>query len=237
MSDYTDIKSSFLFRRLEEYQQEKLIACAKFLMDIWDAPHLINYYTEHGYYHSTRILSKIQSLPEFESKSADRLEGTDIYILLLAVIFHDIGMQCDLGVYTNVKKRVEVDFKVKFESEFKGEFTRENMIELRKFHHLVTSAWLKEAKKTNNSSEELHSILLSIDEEILSSVCIVCQYHSKIDIKQCPRNDMGTDKLRLLAALLRLGDELDIDKKRVNPVVPKSFYIPCDSSLYYYLHL
>ncbi|MCL2764512.1 MAG: hypothetical protein FWD40_04455 [Treponema sp.] len=232
--NHPELENSYLFKRLAEEHKQVLKSCASYVKDLWAEVRLVHHYTEHGYDHSIRILSRLQDLPEFKEKTTDILSDIDIFILLLSIFLHDIGMQCDFRKFPNVKQRAEDDFNIKFESVFNDDFTRENMIELRKHHHIVTSAWLFEAYK-NKTPDTLHSILRDIKPEIISNVRKVCQYHSKMNIKECPVDYLGI-KLRFLASLLRLGDELDIDEKRINSRTTEFFDIPDDSSLFWYLH-
>jgi hypothetical protein len=233
---YPELENSFLFLRLTEEHKQVLKCCARFLKDLWDEVCLIQHYTEHGYNHSVRILFRLQDLPEFKIKSADLLSEEEIFILLASIFLHDIGMQCDFRKLPNVKQKAEDEFGIQFESVFNhGSLTSENMIELRKYHHLVTSAWLFEEYK-NKTDNDLHSILRNIKPEIISSIRKACQYHSKMSIKECQVDYIGI-KLRFLSSLLRLCDELDIDEKRINSKTPDLFDIPDDSSFFWYLHM
>jgi len=231
---HPELENSYLFKRLSDEHKQVLESCASYLKDLWVEVRLIHHYTEHGYDHSVRILSRLQDLPEFKEKTTALLSDIDIFILLLSIFLHDIGMQCDFRMFPNVKQRAEDEFNIKFESVFKGDFTREYMIELRKYHHIVTSAWLLEAYK-NKTPDTLYSILREVKPEIIFSVRTVCLYHSKMNIKECPVDYLGI-KLRFLASLLRLGDELDIDERRINSRTTEFFDIPDDSSLFWYLH-
>jgi energy-coupling factor transporter ATP-binding protein EcfA2 len=231
---YSELENSFLFKRLPDEHKQVLKSCVDYLRDLWPEVRLIHHHTEHGYDHSIRILYRLEKLPRFKKKSEKLLSDIEIFVLLLSIFLHDIGMQCDFRKYPSVKQTAEDEFNIKFVSVFGGDFTQENMIELRKYHHLVTSAWLLDAFK-NKTPVELYSILCNLKPEILSIVRVVCQYHSKENIKECPVDSFGK-KQRFLASLMRLGDELDIDEKRINEKTTEFFDIPDDNSLFWYLH-
>jgi len=75
-------------------------------------------------------------------------------------------------------------------------------------------------------------------KELANYVASVCRYHRSLDLEELKdRSVSGKDvKLPLLAALLRLGDELDADYRRVNLDVLNMRNIPPESKYHWWAH-
>ncbi|MDR2532391.1 MAG: hypothetical protein LBC82_06075 [Oscillospiraceae bacterium] len=228
-----------LFVFLNEKQKQIILKCEEFLYHLWDGDTLIRQYTDHGRDHSIRVLDKILELPGFLKNNNCILSQKELYLLILSVLFHDIGMQCDFKMYPSVKQNCEKKHNIIFESNFQSdlELTPTNMKELRKHHHFITATFLLEAYK-NLKDSSLHHAIREIEADELNIVCTICQYHSKLNIEDCmdfPKTGERV-RVRLLAAILRLGDELDIDGKRVRKDAIFEFYHKDENKLYWYLH-
>jgi hypothetical protein len=66
----------------------------------------------------------------------------------------------------------------------------------------------------------------------------VCKFHSQIPMDKCPDTseiNLGL-RLKLIAAILRLADELDIGKTRVSIESIKDSKFPIENSVYWWLH-
>lgn len=79
----------------------------------------------------------------------------------------------------------------------------------------------------------LQGVEMQYKEDIIN----VCKFHSKLDIFDCPEfSETSQIRCRFIAALLRLGDELDIDQYRVNVQTVKTFGYTLDNSIFWYIH-
>ena len=243
----TKIQDSKLYNNLNDSQKKIVDKCANFLADIWKGTRLIPYYTEHGYEHSVRTLGRIE---ELLNGNIDSLNEKEKFLLILSTIFHDIGMQCHFFMHTNVMKMAEETYNIRFASEFKEELTKENQEELRKFHHYVSSAWLicayrKETDKCRYNELhgnrayrciDLHNAIAEIERNDIDNICEICTHHSKIAITDCKELSIcGKSRLQFLAALLRIGDELDIASDRINNEAI-NFWLPTDNRVHWVLH-
>lgn len=235
----TDIKESILYQELSAYRRRVVDICAEYLQDLWSEHRLIAFYTDHGYNHSVRILARIEELLNLDSAgiSANPLSDDEKFLLTLSVIFHDIGMQCDLSKHHYIKAIVKSEYGVEFRSVFSGRYTQENMIEQRKYHHLISAAWLLNSRRLNDGM--LGRATAGISDTELNCIRDICRYHSKLVIYDCPEMHNPTRRpirKRFLAALLRIGDELDIGEERVVSSTPDDFFMPDEDSFYWFLH-
>jgi hypothetical protein len=153
---------------------------------IWSTPKHISY-TDHSVSHSERIIRLLDGMTSSMMKDSKyRLSEMEIYILLTAAYLHDIGMQNTVYAKGNL------------------EVTREQ-------HHEQTYEMICQYKEYN--------IRLLQDSTIVEAVAIVAKGHRKVNLFGADYADdyYSAQKLRLglLAALLRIGDALDIDHNRV----------------------
>lgn len=178
----------------------------------WSQP-ILDHFTDHGISHSERIIN-LQN---------DLLEGTTInlnqkerFILLAADFLHDIGMQ--------FPKYAELEYKKEYTFEEKGK-VREN--------HNKTSAKLIEESVSENPPIKLG---FELCRDYAHYIAIVSEYHRDLDLNQLSDKANGSIRLPLLAAILRLCDELDADFSRVKMEVLKLKDIPTESKFHWWLH-
>ena len=199
---------------------------------------IIHDYTDHGLEHSERIFTKLYGLLSPENAIAS-LQENELYVLIIGVILHDIGMQCDVKKHSQIMDVAVKKFGAKFDTEFvpgtANAYSKEEQNEIRKNHHLLTAAWLDCSFK--RKSDFPNNALQSIDSQYREDLINVCRFHSKLDIMNCPDlSKISRIRCRFLAALLRLGDELDIDKYRVKLHTVENFTIDLENSIYWYIH-
>jgi signal transduction histidine kinase len=232
-----NIQETMLYNELNKEQQSIVDACANFLWDIWSSGHrLIPFYTDHGYFHSVRILDRIEELLE-HCNDDSRLRNDEILPLILSVIFHDIGMQCDFNCHPSVKNVAEDTYGIKFESVFYEQLSKENAKELRIFHHYISAAWLLDAYR-NKYGTPLSLAICGLRKTDIADIREICIHHSGLRIGDCIRFSKTNKTIRLqyLAALLRIADELDIAEDRVSSRESDNFWMPEENSLYWFLH-
>ena len=200
---------------------------------------IIKDYTDHGPEHSERIFEKLHKIL-WPGNAIKLLSDYELYVLILGVILHDIGMQCDVKKCKKIKNVAAEQFGASFQVVFSegpaSSYSIEEQNELRKNHHLLTAAWLDCIFRNENLL--LPTIALdSVPTELREDLIDVCRFHSKLNIFDCPkRNDITHVRTRLIAALLRLGDELDIDRFRVDINTVKLFGYDIGNSFFWYLH-
>lgn len=175
------------------------------------------HYTDHSITHSVRIINIISKIIENIDISFNDEEK---FILLSAVLLHDIGMQtpdyADLG---------ELPLDV------------ESLEKIRKKHHEYSERLIIDSIQC--SEDEKYFLGLNSKEEFVDDIALVAKYHRKMDIRALD-NDVIGDKvirLKLLCALIRLGDCLDLDYRRVDIKRLLVFTnIPVESKFFWYSH-
>jgi hypothetical protein len=233
-----ELEKSILYNRLDELQQLSIQACKLFLKKIWAREPLIRHYTDHGLNHSLRILKIIEQIPYIKN---DFLTQDESYALLLGIFLHDIGMQCDIRKHEIVKMTAENKYNAVFNEKYKQDsdsLSANQQEDIRTNHHLLTAAWLEVTACDRGFSSRLQSVVQTIPDTIMSDVIDICKYHSKLDINECENHfkHLNNQRKKLVAALLRLGDELDINYDRVDMVVVREFASKGENSVFWYLH-
>ncbi len=160
---------------------------------IWKKGELYHvYYTLHGLDHSNNIITILDKL--FEGLNpADALNDTEIFCLLSAVYLHDVGMQC--------KFPDDVERAAKISELKKRPYTFQDLI--RDEHHIRSGQYIKDTYKN-----------LKLDHVEAECIRLISEGHRQIKLESKEYDDqpIGLERVRvrLLAALLRLADELDI---------------------------
>lgn len=192
-------------------EDQKLATCFNSIVeaakDFWERP-LLQHYTNHGIDHSERIIEVLGNVLEGHS---DQLNDYEKFILLASAYLHDIGMQSPQ--HSGLDKKTEYNL---------------NEFEIIRNNHNEASA-----KMIIESSINKSDISLGLErcEGFANSVALVSKHHRSLDLTDLEDTSIGGKeiKLRLLAALLRLGDELDADYRRVNIDVLKLQDIPVNT--------
>ncbi|MDD4651244.1 MAG: hypothetical protein PHQ34_03340 [Methanothrix sp.] len=200
---------------------------------------IIKDFTDHGLEHSNRIAEYIECILELNRNSP--LTEIEKFILIVSIYLHDIGMQCDIVKYpcilTEAKELGAKDLGP-FSSTRASGYSEDESDAIRKNHHLITAAWIKCAhlNKDNSMLEgEINRAIQSIDNKYINYIIDICKFHSTLNILECPPDFnsimIGEDRKRLIAAILRLGDELDLDHRRASPEDLNLFrYLPKNKS-------
>jgi hypothetical protein len=142
-------------------------------------------YTDHTIAHSDRVIVYLSRISQ-----VCLLNKYEACILIGASYVHDIGMQ-DLRSGNELK-------------------------EIRDLHHLLSGEIIRELGR-HNTDNSIFSMHIPFDE-VFNFVSLVAEGHRAVDIhgKKYDSHHLNNMeiRLRLLAALLRLADELDIDYQR-----------------------
>jgi len=165
---------------------------------IWRKP-LLRQYTDHAIEHSERVISILEKLCLLLEEP---LTDDEVYVLLCAAYLHDIGMQQEnFFKVAVIQERYSED---EIAAALDDQMQREAMI--REWHHLIGEERIK---------YELGE--KCIEPEFIDEVALVAKGHTKEDLGSYEDGSKGGGpmRLKLLAALLRLADELDLDYRRV----------------------
>jgi len=182
---------------------------------IWNSDTLLKHYTKHGIDHSERITKNLGKLLE---DFPTLLNEQERFILLAAIFLHDIGNQ--LPKYAGLT--------------YKQEYSIEELEIIRKNHHLTSYKAVIDSIKAKT---ELH-LGLDLCKEYTDFIARLCKYHRKLKLIYLKDTYIAGDQLRLqlLGALLKLGDELDADYRRVDMEVLNRRDIPTGSKFYWWSH-
>jgi tetratricopeptide (TPR) repeat protein len=217
--------------------------------EIWDLnknPKLVQYYTEHGIEHSRRMLLNAIKILEINNNIILSKPNNDegLYLLIAGIFLHDIGMQCDIRKHKQVKNIAERKYKANFENipnpKSKDNLTQELQESIRKNHNYLTAAWIDYEYSSNKNKNKtiLRSAIQSIPDHLVDDVIDICRYHSKLSIDECPEKSKNHPYAckRLIAAILRLCDEMDITSSRGDDATPSMFSLPPRNAMYWHLH-
>jgi len=207
--------------------------------EIWGAesPRIIKGYTDHGIPHSQRLAGYAVKLL---AENNDRpLSPKEMYLLLAGIYLHDIGMQCDVIKFPEIKKQAEqlgAVFDISFNAPDADNYSIEEQKEIRKNHQYLTAAWIEYSQVSGKSA--LGPAAKKIPKGLVGDLMEVCKYHSHLPIYDCPIHfkHNNTERLQLVAALLRFADELDIDANRVSIETVKNFTLDPRHSIYWWMH-
>lgn len=180
---------------------------------IWEKP-LFTHYTEHGIKHSENIIKIIDKL--IDNKVI--LNDNEAFILLAAIYLHDIGMQ-----QRNSKELLGGNVQRTLDE---LEVIRENHNDL-SYNMILDSVQEKKF---------CPSLSLENFRDYVDSIARLVKYHRKYNLQDLYDDSFKGEEIRipLLAALLRLGDELDADCDRVNIEQLKYDNIPTESKFHWW---
>jgi hypothetical protein len=239
LAEFTDIEKQLMERITESRLRDSLALIRNAVEDIWadDAPRIIQDYTDHGIHHSERLVDyAAQSLAANDGRP---LSAEETYLLLAGIYLHDIGMQCDVVKYPEIKAKAEAmgaKFDVEFSAKTASSYTIDEQKAIRKNHHLLTSALIDYARRTGETV--LGPAIRTVPDELVGDLIDVCKYHAKLPISECPITFTLDERGRkqLVAALIRFADELDVDGHRVSIETVKSFRLDPRNAVYWWLH-
>jgi hypothetical protein len=169
---------------------------------------LHHHYTDHSLRHSERIIGILNSLTEELMNSEGCLSVTEIYILLAAAYLHDIGMQDRRFIDDEEYSSIPPDKSY-------YEVYVEALERIRAQHHEFTHEMILDYLYERDGCVDLGLPRIPIVDE---QVALVAKAHRKVNLNSLEDaiGDRGESiRSRLLAALLRFADELDIDHNRV----------------------
>jgi WD40 repeat protein len=209
------------------------------LEDIWstDAPRIIRDYTDHGVLHIERLAGFAGQL--LEANDGRPLNPEEMYLLIAGLYMHDIGMQCDVVKFPDIKAKATelgASFDVEFRANKASDYDLDEQQSIRKNHQYLSAAWIDYASRTGKTV--LGVAAQTIPKELIDDLMDVSKHHTKLPIAACPSAFTfdPTGRKQLVAALLRFADELDIDSNRVSFETVSTFSIDPHNAIYWWLH-
>lgn len=173
-----------------------------------------NHFTDHSISHSKRMLSAIDKL----LADPQILIDEEKLVLICAVLLHDIGMQAtkEIPLSELPLQSKELDYIREHHHEFSEEIIKNSISDNPKRYYLG-----------------LENIGMYVED-----IALVAKYHRKLDVTSLSNDVVGdkTIRIKLLAALIRLADCLDIDYRRVHIDKLKIQNIPVESKFYWFSH-
>lgn len=176
---------------------------------VWRAP-LHRYYTDHTTAHSERVIALLDGLTAGMMATDKRLAPGEAFVLLAAAYLHDVGMQDE-------------------------RFAGGDLEAIRAAHHEVTAEWIYRTLEAPGAAIDLG---LPDDPGLVEAVALTARAHRKVDLTAAAYDPFphGGEAVRprLLGALLRFGDELDIDHRRVDLELMKVMNPPVESQFHWW---
>ena len=201
------------------------------IMEVWSTPRVIPNFTDHGFSHNQRVIAKLWQLYQQRTPRLSNLLPEEVEVLLAAAYLHDIGMQC-----TSAELFSRVGAKVR--STLPANYSSEEQTEIRKHHHLLSAEMIQWGFNVAIGGQLPRAFVAvkRLPGDLITPIKHVVRYHSQLDVEQCPKTFLGTRRLRLLAALLRFADELDICRDRVNINEVHLYPRPLPAEYWWWIH-
>lgn len=237
MNNFSNYEEQFLNLIKNQNFRNVILNIRENVKTIWSSDvRIIQNYTDHGFEHCLRIFEKLAKLIIKEDKTI--LMEEEIFLLMLGVYLHDIGMQCDIKKNLAIKELAENDYNANFKITYKpsnaNNYLPAEQDEIRRNHNLLSAAWIKYAYK---NSDNVLNMIKKVDQMYIEDLIEICRYHSKLDIMNCDEETNLNDvRRKLVASILRFGDELDIDNRRVDIDTAKIFGFSMENEIFWYLH-
>jgi HD superfamily phosphodiesterase len=121
---------------------------------IWspDAPRIIQDYTDHGIMHCKRLRNLADKL--LKANGGRPLSEIELYLLQAGIYLHDIGMQCDVVKFEEIKKNAErfgAKFNKKFTAASANSYSIKEQEAIRNNHQYLTASWIDYAYRTGET--------------------------------------------------------------------------------------
>lgn len=237
---FTHIENRIITKYITDPQLSRSLVLIRGVMEeIWaiDAPRIVQHYTDHGVAHCERLVGFVEKLLRINPGA--QFSQREIYLLFAGIYLHDIGMQCDIAKYPKIKEKAEgigAEFNMVFPTKPVNGYSLDQQKEIRKNHHFLSAAWIDYLYEVNDPV--LSFAIKSIPPTLVIDLMDVCKFHSKLPIDSCPEPFQlyPNSRKRMIAALLRFADELDISETRVEFNTVKIFSIGSENNVYWWLH-
>ena len=205
---------------------------------VWAAGPVVRDYTDHGPAHSARVLAHAAKV--LACNRGEPWTDVELYLLVAAALLHDLGMQVDAtgrpGIVDEARKR-GAEFQVEFAAPTPSEYSRDEQDAIRRNHQHLSAAWLRTAVRSGRDTA-LDRAIRSMQGSLAGEVADVVASHSKSDIRQCEPTFLhdGEQRKLMIAAVLRLADEMDIGRGRVRIDTVIEHDLPVEHAVWWWLH-
>jgi hypothetical protein len=111
----------------------------------------------------------------------------ELLILLISILLHDTGMQCDIAKYPGIRDialHYGADFDVDFTAADADSYSDSEQRAVRKNHHLIAAACFDYARSEKDGP--LGNVVNLIPPDLIDDIRDVCKYHSSLPIDDCP---------------------------------------------------
>lgn len=203
MADFpmTRYQEQYCYKKMEKSKQDNLDILVKdYGKTLNEGPKQgITIYTSHNFDRHCSDLYRIISMYLLQQQGIDQLTQEELYLLNISVLLHDISM-CE-GGYDN------------------GAVTLFD----RKIHSLQSAQWIRHEYDRGGST--LSKVGLTADQ--IEIICDICQAHSTLKDRKASsglkepslkfKKDgySGQIRVKALAGILRIADELDVTRDRL----------------------
>jgi len=159
-------------------------------------------FTDHSVLHSVEVTSLGNFLI---SNNIKNLSAEEIYILLMSILLHDVGMGY------SVEKLKQTDFPAQYPGQDPVQI-------IRKYHHDLSALFIMENWEN----------CFIPNEEMAYAIAEVSRGHRKTDLMDLTLYPVKPYNLAYLAAILRLADEIDVSAAR-NLILQFVGFIPSNN--------
>ncbi|MEW6619202.1 MAG: tetratricopeptide repeat protein [bacterium] len=240
MAKFSAIEEQLLKDIANNRLRSNLAQIREAMEDIWasDAPRIIRDCTYHDETHCERVVENFKN-KLLEVNQGKPISAQEMYLVLAGIYLHDIGMQCDVIRFPEIKERAEkmgAEFDVTFTASTSSSYSIDEQKAIRKNHHYFSAAWIEYAYETGDSV--LGPAAKTIPSNLVEDLMDVCKYHSKLPIDDCDEKFKfnSNERKRLIGAMLRFSDELDIASNRVSFETVRNFRLDPHDEIYWWLH-
>ncbi|MFH2047522.1 MAG: hypothetical protein ABIK92_20535 [Pseudomonadota bacterium] len=197
----------------------------KFCEGVWKS-NLLPWFTNHNTDHSREIIFILSQILKPLESGNTCLSNHELFVLLASAYLHDIGMQ--------FLKWEDIPIENLSEKEYD---------DVRKKHAVLSSEIILKRAAKSIDRDDFH-LPASLDDEYIAPIAFVCKGHSSeyfAKVIEKLRDGHYTPKGRpfrgeLLAALLLIADELDLQCKRVDFKETSKFNLSVHSKLHWFKH-
>ena len=175
MPGFTEVENRIIKTHIKDTRLINSLALIREVMEsIWagEAPRIVKDFTDHGEKHSERVTGFVEKLLNASPNAV--FTDQEIYLLLAGVYLHDIGMQCDISKYPEIKEKAEglgAKFKEAFTAKTTNCYSLEEQKEIRENHHYLSAAWIDYLYKRND--DDLHLEIKSIPDDLVVNLYLI----------------------------------------------------------------
>ena len=233
-----------LLAAVTERQQKLCLDLMRIAIEgLWRSgtPRIVQDFTDHGIEHYERIAGYAVNILSAKAAETTKLSSTEMFLLVGGIYLHDVGMQCDLTTSDGkeIKSRAEAlgaEFDVGFNATRANAYSQSEQKAIRKNHHYLSAAWIQYAHQTGRTT--LGTVAPHLPYALVPDLMDICLHHTTLPVGGCPRKlaGGGIGRKRLIAALLRFADEMDIAANRVDMTAVTDFAVNPENAVFWWLH-